>query len=510
MAHSPVVIIGLDAGDPDFIEQWASEGQLPTIAGLMKRGCWGRTAGPEHVCEIGTGLSLFSGISRSRHGYYYFRQLRPGTYDLQAFSAHDAGTLPFWAHLRGREKRVAAVDPPDGVLVPGLPGIQLLNWAVSQISGNEISPSADPHDLLQEAARVFGPRRQIADFKVNSSLSEDREVYGRLMERIEKKGALCRHLLARDRFDLIVTEFYESHAAGHRFWKYRAESQASAGLGRPHELRHAIRDVYRAIDRQMGLLLDALPQESNVFILSCYGMESQYPTTGLISAFCRQLGYQAAPDSGPPAMDPLALARRLMPESWRVAISHHLPHSAQERLLADHFRRSTSWPKTTAFAIPSLYTSYIRVNLQGREPQGIVQPGAEYTAMLDHMEADLKSLIDPVTGEPAVAAVVRTSEWFRCGPPTSLPDLFVEWKPGSHFVRRLTSPKAELQQREPGYFRDSFHSFQGFIAAAGPAISQRGAIGRVSLLDLAPTFLSLLGEPIPAEMTGRPIHALQA
>jgi arylsulfatase A-like enzyme len=48
----------------------------------------------------------------------------------------------------------------------------------------------------------------------------------------------------------------------------------------------------------------------------------------------------------------------------------------------------------------------------------------------------------------------------------------------------------------------------GFIAAHGPAIGGRGDLGEVDLLDLAPTFLTLMGLPPPETMGGCPINAL--
>ena len=83
MSPPPLVIFGLDIGDADSIERWAREGHLPTIAGLMERGAWGRTGGPELLCEYGVALSMFSGTSRADHGHYYFRELVPGTYDIK-------------------------------------------------------------------------------------------------------------------------------------------------------------------------------------------------------------------------------------------------------------------------------------------------------------------------------------------------------------------------------------------------------------------------------------------
>lgn len=117
-------------------------------------------------------------------------------------------------------------------------------------------------------------------------------------------------------------------------------------------------------------------------------------------------------------------------------------------------------------------------------------------------------LKDPETGEQVVRRVERICELFGGEPPAALPDLFVQWKPANRFLERVIHPKTELRQQKPEFYRDSDHSHNGFIAAAGPSIQGRGAIADVSLLDLAPTFLSLIAEPIPERLKGKPIEAL--
>jgi predicted AlkP superfamily phosphohydrolase/phosphomutase len=155
-----------------------------------------------------------------------------------------------------------------------------------------------------------------------------------------------------------------------------------------------------------------------------------------------------------------------------------------------------------------LFTSFVRVNLRGREPQGIVAPGDKYAVLLDRLEADLRQLTDPQTGAAAVRQITRTVEAFHSQPPATLPDLFVDWRPGMHFMRRIVHPRAELTQQEPNYFRGSYHSHNGFLAAAGPAIRSRGARGELSLLDVAPTCLALLGQSIPETLSGKPSSLL--
>lgn len=373
----PTVILGLDAGDPFFIERWAKDGHLPNIASIMAQGAWGRTAGPELISEHGAWVSIFSGLSRSRHGYYFFRQLVPHTYDLRSFTGRDVQAAPFWSFLQGTSKKVAIIDAPDCPLVPDLAGIQLANWGTHNNWDPHHYPMASaPAELLHEVSRTFGSKRAALE-NHESGFREDREIHRALLNRIRTKGSLCRELVSRDAFDLIVTVFAESHVAGHQFWKYTPE--VPGNLGAPeHELTHAIRDVYRAIDAEVGLLLERLPRDSNVLVLSSVGMEDMFPTTGLARAFCRELGYQTPASTGGPSLNPLHLARRILPEAWRVRLSRRLPRETRERLLASQFRSSADWGKTVAFAIPSLYTSLFRVNLRGREPQGVVSSHDEY------------------------------------------------------------------------------------------------------------------------------------
>jgi predicted AlkP superfamily phosphohydrolase/phosphomutase len=58
-------------------------------------------------------------------------------------------------------------------------------------------------------------------------------------------------------------------------------------------------------------------------------------------------------------------------------------------------------------------------------------------------------------------------------------------------------------QTKPDFFRRSDHSQHGFVAGAGPSIQKRGRLDDVQLLNLAPTFLSLMGQPVPDKIVGR-------
>jgi predicted AlkP superfamily phosphohydrolase/phosphomutase len=498
MKALPLVIIGLDGGDAGFIQQWAQAGYLPTIASIMQRGCRGQIGGPELMSTHGAWLSLFSGISRIEHGYYDNRQLMPGTYDLRNFTARDAHALPFWTHLRGGSKRVAIIDALETELLPDLPGLQLANWAVQQQYNNSnVPPSAEPASLLNDVYRHVGPPIHIDVFKPDSSSRDDASAYRLILKRVETKGAMCRRLLAQDQCDLTVITFVEAHTAAHRFWDYRSEgSRRTEATNEACKLSTAIRDIYQAIDHELGLLVKQIPEEANIFIISLFGMKDLFPTTGLIEAFCRELEYQVPVHGTVNTLNALKILRRTISADVRARMSRLLPRRMQLQLETDRFRTETNWAKTKAFSIPALNSSFVRVNLRGREPQGIVEPGSEYERLLIQIEADLRQLVDVRSGKPAVERVIRTAEAFRCGPPSVLPDLSVEWQSTPYLMDRVRHPEVELVQARPHYNRSSYHTFSGFVAAAGPSIRAGGDLGQVSPLDFAPLFLSLMGEPL--------------
>jgi predicted AlkP superfamily phosphohydrolase/phosphomutase len=318
---------------------------------------------------------------------------------------------------------------------------------------------------------------------------------------VARKGAVCRYLVERNQPDLMVICFGESHTAAHQFWKASKET-VTGRSPEAQRLSHAIRDVYQQVDKEIGLLLRDLPSSTNVFVLSSIGLTDHYPTGELMEAFCRKLGYQAQPEKQKQPFHPMSLARRLIPEKWRLRLSRRLTRERRERLFAQQFRNSVNWRETTAFSIPSIYTGFIRINLRGREPEGIVDP-AEYLTLLGRIEDDLAQVIDPKTGERAIERVVRTIDLYPGNYPETLPDLIVQWKSCTHFVDRVIHPRAELFQKKPEFFRDSEHTDRGFFAAAGPAIRARGRLADVDVLDLAPTFLDLLGKRPPDQMPGR-------
>src|SRR5689334_4434674 len=192
MDRTPLIVIGLDAGDPHQIRQWADKGYLPAIKSILDGGCHAVTSGAELLSEHGVWVSIFSGLSRGQHGYYYFRQLTPGNYDLREATGAELDAPPFWGLPEAAGLKVLTVDIPDMPPVPGVAGRQLFNWAVhlGWQSNNPLHwPRSIPPTFLEEADRRFGPRDVILENSV-AGLQQDRDLYRRLAAQVDRRGEL--------------------------------------------------------------------------------------------------------------------------------------------------------------------------------------------------------------------------------------------------------------------------------------------------------------------------------
>jgi hypothetical protein len=94
--------------------------------------------------------------------------------------------------------------------------------------------------------------------------------------------------------------------------------------------------------------------------------------------------------------------RMLVPIEWRSWVKTRLPIAVQDRLTLFWRTGGIDWQRTRAFAAFCDLDGYVRINLRGREAEGIVEPGEEYVRLCDRICEGLKTFVDEDTGVPVV------------------------------------------------------------------------------------------------------------
>jgi predicted AlkP superfamily phosphohydrolase/phosphomutase len=168
-----------------------------------------------------------------------------------------------------------------------------------------------------------------------------------------------------------------------------------------------------------------------------------------------------------------------------------------------------NWSKTRAFLLPTDRNSYLRINLKGREPSGIVNSGSEHEQLLSFIEKEFYALKNGETGKPAVEEVFRVQEIYPGENSQDLPDIAILWRSESP-INVLESPtigRIELKACEQ---RSGNHRPEGFLLARGPAFRAGAMQVQGDVMQVAPTLLALHGIPVPAEYEMGPLTEILA
>jgi len=514
-----ILAIGLDAAEPRLIERWCKEGRLPAFARLRQRGVWRRL----HACtEISSGAvwpSLNTGTNPAKHGMGFFhRQLEPGTYRIRRKYADQTGREPYWRLLSEAGKRVAVLDVPDTCLMPELNGVQLVGWGME---GLNAPPSSSPAPLMRNVRARFGRNPLAGWYQARPRTLHGWQALKRHVVRgAQLRTAIARHVYQQEPWDFFIAAYAEPHWAGHLFWhlmdpthpEHDPEAAASCG--------DAILEVYQAVDRGLAALLECAPQ-ATVLVFSSTGMGPNYSGVHLLPEILRRLG-MGLDDAHPrrPWSQWLP-ARRWGPHAIRRIedlVSPYVLEQAKRFVPARAWDRGTrwlldlgnDWPRSRAFAVPSDRPGAIRINRKGREPQGLVEPGRPYDAVCDELTAALKELVNVETGRKAVVDVVKAQDRYHGEHLDELPDLIVNWADDAP-IRALFSPRIGTVRGELLDKRTGGHTPHGFLLAVGPGIRRNavdGSLPEADIMDVAPTVLSLLGQPAPEGMDGRALDDL--
>jgi hypothetical protein len=199
--------------------------------------------------------------------------------------------------------------------------------------------------------------------------------------------------------------------------------------------------------------------------------------------------------AGRPQLAKLAeMAVPTPPETTRItaeALAEYEKEPAYQ--VVSWYRRH--WPSMRWFALPTFADGHVRVNLAGREANGVV-PAERYGETLEEIESVLRACRDARTGEPIVEGFIRLRE----------DDPFAVDGPDADLLVVFAGAPDAIEHPDVGtigphpHMRTAHHSPDGFALIAGPGI-QADDLGTRPAVDVAATVLALLGKDAPTTGT---------
>lgn len=499
-----VLVIALDGATFDILNPWLEAGHLPNLAKL--RGSHAQLMTTYPPITAAAWNSFATGKNPGKHGIFEFLQRRADSYAVETMNASKRGARSLWRILSDANKRVIVVNvpmtyPPEpvrGALVAGMPvPHQRQDFAYPPELAGEILEWLPDYEINASSVYIRGQADEFLN-DIRAKMRQRLTVTEKLMQREDWDFAMV-HILGTDR---IQHEFW--HCMDERHPRHKGEAA---------QYQDAILNFYQDVDRELERILQHTDEETAIVVISDHGFGPLHKFV-YINVWLLDQGFLVLKRNA--ALKRLAFRMgftptniyRLVAKLGMGGVRGGMDMNARQKLLDLVFLslRDVDWARTKAYARGNF--GQIFINVKGREPQGIVQPGAEYDRVVGEIIERLPSLVDPQTGQPLVDHARRGNELFSGDYIDRAPDIGLFMRDET-YVGLGTADFPGNRVAEDAIGNTGDHRYNGILMMSGAGI-QAGDLGQAYLIDVAPTILHLLGEPVPNDMDGKVlIDALQ-
>jgi predicted AlkP superfamily phosphohydrolase/phosphomutase len=507
----PVVALGLDAVEASLVEKLIAEGRMPHLARLREHGVSAAVSSRPAGFLSMVWPTFSTGQTLGAHAWYFNKLWDAERQSLRYVDPSWMPVRPFWDDL-DRGFRCAILDVPFAHPSGDLENGAFLNgWQAH----DDFGKYAFPPELGAALKRKFGKPAMTAEiFGAQDVKTLERQRREGLAS-LDQFAGVVTEVLHRNPWDLMVAVFGGAHRAGHYLWSLEEADVSGASTEELERLEGARDEIYEAADRALGKVLDALPTDARILVFALHGMGRNKGWAEHFPAMVAHVHARGG-EADVPRQGWVYRAKRALPWSLVRKVTTRLPSRVNHGLVPLWSRKMYDWSTTRFFALPVDLNGYLRVNLRGRDAEGIVEPGPEYEELLDELSETFMTFRDVRDGSSIVSGVDRVDDLVGRDAPyrPDLPDLVVRWE--STFAHgcpgiRTCYGVIPLDPDHPlPSGRSGNHTHNGWVVAGGPDIPEGVRLeDPIDSADLPATLLSWMGASIPQRMEGSPVEILR-
>ena len=459
MRAEQVFIFGMDCMEPSLVfSEWRDE--LPNLRNLAEGGAWGRMKSTVPPITVPAWTAMMTSKDPGQLGFYGFRNRKSYGYDELYFANATYVKEPTLWQLLSKNRRTS--------VVLGVPQTYPPKPLNGTLVGCFLTPDKEvqytwPDEVKREIDAIADGDYVI---DVKEFRTDDKDW---LLEQIyvmtRRRFKVVREWVQSKPWDFFIFVEMGVDRIHHGFWRYHDKNHRLYQKG--HKYEHAIRDYYRYLDGEIGSVMALLPQGTQTWVVSDHGAQTMHGAICVNEFFLR--------------------------EGW---LALREPPKRPSKLKTSNI----DWSKTRCWGEGGYY-SRIFMNVRGREPEGVIEPG-DYERVRDEIKAKLEALGDE-NGRPIGTKVFKPEEVYRTVNNVP-PDLIVyfgdlNWRSAGsvgtgavHTFENDTGPD------------DANHAQHGMFILNGPGTAPGERTG-VEIYDVAPTVLQALGVPVPGDMVGKPV-----
>ncbi|MCZ7572387.1 MAG: alkaline phosphatase family protein [Ardenticatenaceae bacterium] len=434
-----VCCIGLDGTPHSLLQRMLADGTMPNLAALVREGRLHRMTSVYPWVSSVAWTTLQTGVNPAKHGIYGFVDRDPATLKIHIPLASRIKRPAVWDRLGQAGKRVIVLNVPVTYPAGPVNGILVAGFLAPKLNEKAVSPVSMLPTLERLGYRI-DTNPQIARQDRDKALED-------IHDALDKRTRTFLHLLDHQPWEFFLGVIMETDRLHHFFFEPMEQ-------GHPVYMP-AFFEVYRRIDEFLGQVRERLGAHDMLMMMSDHG-------------FC-------------------SIRQEVFYNHW-LAEAGYLKYVATPAKTLEQLH-----PDSVAY---SLDPGRIFINLKGRERTGRIAPGAEYERVRDEIIAAAEALTAPGTGERMVRKAYRREELYSGPYLEQAADIILApedgYDPKGAFYKESLVHKDAMMVGMHTY-DDAFFYIGGTGAAKEP----------VSILDVAPTVLRLMGQSIPDDYDGR-------
>jgi predicted AlkP superfamily phosphohydrolase/phosphomutase len=474
-------VIGLDGAAWHLLDPLIDKGTMPRLASLRERGASGTLVSTVPTYTPPAWTSAATGVNPGRHGIYGFIEGH-AQHEQKLVHSGRIRSATIW-EMANRQNAKAGIYnlpltyPPrelDGWMVSGM-----LTPGYGEKQQGFAYPNAVEPRILEVAPDY------VLDVHANYETDwRDAGLAQRALASIEQRYKVLEMLLQDHPVDVLFSVLEAPDRLQHVYYRYMDPSDPASGKGH-EEIVEGLERCFGAMDRIVGLLDDWAG--GRAVVCSDHGFTA-WEVSVHLNTLLQEWGYLKIKPVAR-AMQSKA-ARAMVPIAKRV-LPRKVARGAKEKTFG-----AIDWSQTRAFASP-IPQQGLFVNLQGREPQGIVPP-AELETLKSELAKRLATLQGP-DGKPVTDHIYLSQDVFHGDALEGAPDVLPVMRDHRYEL------DDELFHNEP--FTDvsrlprGVHHPNGIVIVSGPGVKAGGDVSG-TVMDVTPTLLYLAGLAVPEGLDG--------
>ncbi|HEX8186599.1 MAG TPA: alkaline phosphatase family protein [Blastocatellia bacterium] len=500
-----LLVIGLDGASFNVLDSLIEKGYLKNLAKLIEGGARANLETTFPPITAVAWSSFMTGKNPGKHGIFEFVRLDHDSKRELAVNASFRQGRAIWDLLSDAGKRVIVHNFPCTYPPHDLNGLMIADFMTPRGRRDFTRPLS----LLSEIEEKFGPYRLHLNQTYSGGNVEG--VLEELFDELEYKAEVTEYLMTRYEWDAFFQYFWGTDRIQHELWHIFDEEHPRHNKEEARRYRDRVYEYFDRVDEIVARLMILAGDDALVWVASDHGFGPAHKYCSF-NIWLLQEGFLKLKSDALTRIKKMMFSLGLTPETAFKLIKK-LPlgalrpargvsnNAGASRLLSTFFLsfNDVDWNRTVAFSKGNYGQIY--VNLKGREPDGVVEE-REYDAVCEKIVARLKALRDPLTGEEWAGQVFRREQVYQGPRVADAPD--IAFLPRD--MRYLPLGNADFTSNK--FMVDAFgisgcHRMHGVMIGNGSAIKPRSRLDVARIVDVAPTLLYLMGEPLLDDMDGR-------